>query len=188
MSRGSAPLAAAMLVACLPFGLLAQPAADLDGRDAQRSQERRAADDRRAAEAPRSCSDARVAEPPPIRIDWPTLPGRPPAAPHGPVEPAATGRDAPAGDPARRERDDDRTIRERDQAARERTRSALDEQNRRIRDAITPPPAGAPAAPLQNCGPGGCFDSQGRLLPWAGPALITPSGRPCTPNAAGSGC
>jgi hypothetical protein len=130
-----------------------------------------------------------VAESPRVVLDWPTLPrqqAEPPAV--GPVEPAATRSDVPRiGTGQVPESNDDRRLREREAAARERTRAALEEQDRRIGRAVAPPVA-APAMPLQNCGPAGCFDAQWRFLPRAGPTLITPSGQPCIPSAAGTGC
>jgi hypothetical protein len=130
-----------------------------------------------------------VAESPGVVIDWPRLPrqqAEPPAV--GPVEPAATRSDVPRiGTGQAPESNDDRRLREREAAARERTRAALEEQDRRIGRAVAAPVA-APAMTLQNCGPAGCFDAQGRFLPRAGPALITPSGQPCMPSAGGTGC
>jgi hypothetical protein len=122
--------------------------------------------------------DAQQPEAPRADVPRPADPGRAvrsPASP--PVEVPRIGADRGVSP-------DDRRLQDRERAARERVRSALDDQDRRTRDALAAPPA-APPRPVQNCGPTGCFDADGRFLPSQGPVLITPSGRPCLPGGVG---
>jgi hypothetical protein len=127
-------------------------------------------------------------------LEWPTLPARPatavpPATQRlGPVEPTATRSGAtPRVDEPVPRSDAERQMLEREAQARRSVQSTIDEQDRRLRGALAAPVPAAPSA-LHNCGPAGCFDSDGRFLYRSGPVLITPGGRPCVPATPGGPC
>ncbi len=130
-------------------------------------------------------------------LEWPTLPARatmpaapvpPPTQRLGPVEPTATrsGATPPVDEPVPRS-DAERQMLEREAQARRSVQSTIDEQDRRLRGALAAPVPAAPST-LHNCGPAGCFDSDGRFLYRSGPVLITPGGRPCVPATPGGPC
>lgn len=150
-------------------------------------------------------------------LEAPELPQRraaPSGVPH-PVTPARRAGDAIGGTvgtaPAAPAAPDDATLRE------WRERGEREAAARRDRGGLTPPPpatprigadpppqpppvavpritvpgAGEPGGPpigLPTCGPAGCFDANGRVLPGSGGVLTGPGGRPCVRNGATATC